>query len=56
MNIVIVGTCEYTFVVTHLIHNMLITCYVLVHITDMVINTYEIQQIHVTFYSVSTYK
>ena len=56
MNIVIVGTCEYTFVVTHWIHSMLVTCYVLVHRNDMVINTYKIQQIHVTFYLVSTYK
>ena len=31
---------------------MLVACYVLVHGTDMVINTYEIQQIHVTFYLV----
>ena len=28
----------------------------LLHGNDIVINTYEIQQIHVTFYLVSTYK
>ena len=30
MNIVIVSTCVYTFVVTHCIHSMLVACYVLV--------------------------
>ena len=34
---------------------MLVACYVLVHWNEMVFNTYEIQQIHVTFYLVSTY-
>ena len=56
MNIFIVSTCEYTFVVTHWIHSKLIACYVLVDGNDVVINTHEIQQIHVTFYLVSTYK
>ena len=55
MNIVIVSTCEYTFVVTHEIHSMLVACYVLVNGNDIVIYTYEIQQIHFTFYWVSTY-
>ena len=35
---------------------MLVACYVLVHGNDIVIYTYEIQQIHVTFYLVSKYK
>ena len=56
MNIVIVSTCEYTFVVTHWIPRMLVACYMLVHWNNMVFNTYEIQQIHVTFYLISTYK
>ena len=56
MDIVIVSTCEYTFVVTHEIHSMLVACYVLVHENDIVIHTYEIQQTHVAFYWVSTYK
>ena len=55
MNIVIVSTCEYMFVVTHELH-MLVECYVLVHENDIVIYTYEIQQLHVTFYYVSTYQ
>ena len=53
MNIVIVSTCEYMFVVTHWIHSMLVACYVLVHWNDMVLNTYVIHQIQVTFYLVS---
>ena len=53
---VIVSTCEYMFVVIHEIHRMLFPRYVLVHGNDIVIYTYEIQQIHVTFYWVSTYK
>ena len=56
MNIFIVRTCEYTFVVTDELPSMLITCYVLVNGNDIVIHTYEIQQIHITFYWVSTYK
>ena len=56
MNIVFVSTSEYTFVVTHEIHSMLVACYMLVHGNDIVVYTYEIQQIHVTFYWVSTYK
>ena len=56
MNIVIVSTCEYKFVLTHEIHSMLVACYVLVHGNEIVIYTYEIQEIHVTFYRVSTYK
>ena len=49
MNTVIVSTCEHTFVVTHEIHSMLVACYVLVHRNHIVIYTYEIQQIQVTF-------
>ena len=57
MNIVIVSTCEYTFVVTHEIHSMLVGCYVLVHGNDIVIYTYEIQQIHILHViMVSAYK
>ena len=57
MNIVIVSTCEYTFVVTHEIHSMLVACYVLVHGNDIVIYTYEIQQIHILHViMVSAYK
>ena len=56
MNIVIVSTCEYTFVVTHEIHSMRVACYVLVHGNDIAIYTSEIQQIHVAFYWVSTFK
>ena len=52
----VVSTWNYTFVVTHEIPSMLITCYMLVHVNDIVIYTYEIQQIHITFYSVSTDK
>ena len=55
INIVIVSTCEYTFVVTHEIHSMLVACYVIVHGNDIVIYTYEIQRMQVTFYWVSTY-
>ena len=33
---------------------MLVACYVLVHGNDVVIYTYEIQQMHATFYWVST--
>ena len=36
MNIV-VSTCEYTFVVTHWIHSMLVACYVLVHWNNIVL-------------------
>ena len=56
MNIVIVSTCEYMFVVTDELPSMLIACHVLAHGNDIGIYTYEIQQIHVTFYWVSTYK
>ena len=56
INIVIVSTCGYTFVVTHEIHSMLGACYGLVHGNDIVTNTYEIHPIHITFYWVSTYK
>ena len=56
MNIVFVSTSEYTFVVTHELHSMLVACYMLVHGNDIVIYTYEIQHIHITFYWVSTYK
>ena len=56
MNIVVVSACEYTLVVTHELHSMLIAYYVLVDGNDIVTYTYEIQQIHVTFYMVSTYK
>ena len=43
INIVIVSTCEYTFVVTHEIHSMLVACYMSVHGNDIVIYTYKIQ-------------
>ena len=44
------------FVVTHEMYHMLVACYMLVYGNDIVIYTYEINQIHVTFYLVSTYK
>ena len=56
INVVIVSTCEYMFVVTHEIHSMLVACWVLVHVNDIVIYTYEIHLIHVIFYWGSTYK
>ena len=35
---------------------MLVACYGLVHGNDIVIYTYEIYQIHVTYYLVNAYK
>ena len=48
-NTFVVSTWNYTFVVTHEIHSMLVACYMLVHGNDIVIYSCEIQQIHVTF-------
>ena len=56
INDMFVSAWKYTFVVTHEIHSMLVACYMLVHGNDIVIYTYEIQQIHITFYWVSTDK
>ena len=56
INIVGVSTWIYTLVVTPEIHNMLIARYVLVHEIDIIIYAYEIDQIHVIFYLVSTFK
>ena len=56
INIVDVSTWNYTLVVTPEIHNTLIARYVLVHEIDIIIYTYEIDQIHVIFYLVSTFK
>ena len=54
-NKLVVGIWNYTFVVTHEMHRMLVACYMLVYENNIVIYTYEINQIHVTFYLVSTY-
>ena len=54
LNIVGVSTWNYTFVVTPEIHNTLVACYMLVHEIDVIIHAYEIDQIHVIFYLVST--
>ena len=40
---------------TQEIHSMLVACYGLVHGDDLVLYTYEIHQIHVTFYLVKAY-
>ena len=50
MNIVIVSTCEYTFFCYSFEYTVCSS-----HGTDMVKNTNEIPQIHVTLYWVSTY-
>ena len=55
-NKLVVSTWNYTFVVTHEMHHLLVACYMLVNENDIVIYTYEINQIPVTFYLVSTYK
>ena len=44
------------FVVTPEIHIMLVASYVLVHEIDIIIYAYEMEQIHVIFYMVSTCK
>ena len=54
INNVGVSTWNYTLVVTPEIHNTLVACYVLVHEIDITIYAYEIDQIHVIFYLVST--
>ena len=56
LNIVGVSAWKYTFVVTHEVPNMLVAFYALVHEIDMIIYAYEIDQIHVIFYLVSTFK
>ena len=55
-NKLVVSTWNYTFVGTHEMHRMLVACYMLVYGNDIVIYTYEINQIHVIFSLVSTYK
>ena len=55
INIVGVSTWNYTLVVTSEIHNTLVARYVLVHEIDIIIYAYEIDQIHVIFYLVSTF-
>ena len=58
VNINIIGdsTWNCTFVVTPEIDNTLVARYVLVHEIDIIIYAYEIYQIHVIFYLVSTFK
>ena len=56
LNIIGVSTWNYMFVVTPEIHIMLVACYVLVHEIDMMIYAYEIDQIHVIFYLLSTFE
>ena len=56
MNKLVVSIWNYPFVVTHEMRRVLVACYMFVYGNDIVINTYEINQIHVTFYLVSTYK
>ena len=55
INIVVVSTWNYTLVVTPEIHNTLFARYVLVHEIDIIIYAYEVDQIHVIFYLVSTF-
>ena len=55
-NKLVLSIQNYTFVVTHEMYHMLVACYMLVYGNDILIYTYEINQIHVTFYLVSTYK
>ena len=54
LNVVGVSTWNYKFVIIPEIRNTLVACYVLVHEIDVIIYAYEIDQIHVIFYLVST--
>ena len=56
MNIVGDSTWNYTLVVTPEIRNTLVARYVLVHEIDIIIYAYEIDQIYIIFYLVSTFK
>ena len=56
INIVGVSTLNYTLVVTPEIHHTLVARYVLVHEIYIIIYAYEIDQMQVIFYLVSTFK